>query len=124
VRLLKGIDLISAYTSFFSGAYDNFKAELQRSVDAIVRPFAEGGLLSVQNVVAGNAALIEYRWQYIQAGLPGLDFDDIREKWAFLEAQHARFTLPSSVFVVFSCDTDTRACENITNPRSSLTSLH
>jgi len=77
-------DLIAAYRSHFSAAYADLKQEVARLAQRVNKAIGEASLSSVQQAIAGNAALVEFWRQFITVDLPVISFPDIQQKYATL----------------------------------------
>lgn len=77
-------ELIAAYRSHFSTAYTDLKQEVARLAQRVNNAIGEASLGSVQQAIAGNAALVEFWRQFTTVDLPAISFSDIQQKYATL----------------------------------------
>lgn len=77
-------ELIAAYRSHFSAAYADLKQEVARLTQRVNNAIGEASLSSVQQAIAGNAALIEFWRQFTTVDLPDISFAHIQQKYATL----------------------------------------
>jgi len=77
-------DLIVAYGAYFSAEYGALKKEVAELRQLIDDAIGETSLASVQQAIAGNAALAEFWRQFVTIELPNLSFPDIQTKYAAL----------------------------------------
>ena len=83
-------DLIAAYRSHFSAAYRNLKQEVFQLTQRVNNTIGETALASIQQAIAGNAALVEFWRQFVTFELPVISFTDIQQKYASLRERCLR----------------------------------
>lgn len=81
---LQGNDLLTAYRSHFNAAYRSLKQEVAQLAQRVNDAIGEASLGSVQQAIAGNAALAEFWRQFTTVDLPAISFPDIQQKYATL----------------------------------------
>jgi wobble nucleotide-excising tRNase len=79
---LRENDLIASYHSYFSEAYRSLKQEVAELAYRANNSIGEASLVSVQQAIAGNAALVEFWRQFHEVDLPVISFLDIQQKYA------------------------------------------
>jgi len=77
-------ELIAAYRSYFSAAYSDLKQEVAQLAKRVISAIGEAAISSVQQVIANNAALLEFWKQFTAVDLPDISFLDIQQKYATL----------------------------------------
>ncbi|HOS10637.1 MAG: AAA family ATPase [Acidobacteriota bacterium] len=77
-------ELIEAYRSHFSAAYENLKQEVAHLGQRVNGAIGETSLGSAQQTIAGNTALAEFWRQFTTVDLPVISFPDIQQKYAAL----------------------------------------
>jgi wobble nucleotide-excising tRNase len=80
-------ELISAYRSHFNTAYRELKQEVANLTARINSTIGETALNSAQQVMAENAALVEFWRQFAVVELPSISISEIRENYAELREQ-------------------------------------
>ncbi|HNV62935.1 MAG TPA: AAA family ATPase [Candidatus Cloacimonas acidaminovorans] len=81
---LEASELIKAYSSYFSEAYENIKQEISQLTQMINNSIGETSLSSVQQTIADNKTLLEFWKQFTDIILPDISFNDVQQKYMIL----------------------------------------
>lgn len=77
-------DLLAAYRSHFSIAYRSLKQEVAQLSHRINGSIGEASLVSTQQGISSNSALVEFWRQFATVDLPAISFSDIQQKYVIL----------------------------------------
>jgi len=80
-------DLITAYNSYFSVAYNELKEKVAGLEQSLAIAIGDSSLFPVQQALSGNETLCEFWRQFIDVSLPVLAFDAIQRAYTRLREE-------------------------------------